>query len=176
MQTVFLFSNSLINYFCIILPMLIMLIMLINYYSNPRNFHKNWRKTWRFEILWLIAVFLLIKILTIRLQIPPLAPFLLTLLPFHCKYLPPFLLLQNVPKSQWRLVLKLTLGPILRLSVRSGNKMKDWIFRIPFPAHIRLKVDSKDYNQHFIKHGKENNSRLWIIFLNKNYKRSTFYI
>ena len=47
---------------------------------------------------------------------------------------------------QGTLVPKLTLGPFLTLSVRIGHKLKDWVLGIP----ARVKVDSKNYNQHFI--------------------------
>ena len=38
---------------------------------------------------------------------------------------------------QGTLVPKLTLGPFLTLSVKNGNKLKDWVFGIP--AYIQSK-------------------------------------
>ena len=58
---------------------------------------------------------------------------------------------------QETLVPKLTLGPFLTLSVRIGHKLKEWVFGIP-ACISRVKVDSKNYNQHFIKHDEDNNS------------------
>ena len=46
----------------------------------------------------------------------------------------------NMPQTSQNsgtLVLKLTLGPFLTLSVRKGHKLKDWVFRIL--AHIESK-------------------------------------
>ena len=48
-------------------------------------------------------------------------------------------------KFQGTLVPKLTLGPFLTLTVRNGPK-------------LRVKVDSKNYNQQINKHHKDNNS------------------
>ena len=41
---------------------------------------------------------------------------------------------------------------------------------------LKVKVDSKNYNQNFIKHDKDNNSLFKTIFLNQNFKRSSFHI
>ena len=55
----------------------------------------------------------------------------------------------------------------LTLSVRNGHILGGWVFRIP--AHIEIKkVDSKNYNQHSIKHDKDNNSQ--NISWNQNHK------
>ena len=40
----------------------------------------------------------------------------------------------------------------------------------------RVKVDSKNYYQHFIKHDEDNNSKSKTVSWNQNYKRSSFYI
>ena len=60
------------------------------------------------------------------------------------------------------------------LSVRNGHKLKYWVFRIP--SHIRVKVYSKNYNQHLVKHDDCNNSHFKTIFWNQNYIMSSFYI
>jgi len=64
----------------------------------------------------------------------------------------------EIQQIQGILVPKLTLGPFLTLSVRNGHILGGWVFRIP--AHIESKkVDSINYNQHSIKHDKDNNSQ-----------------
>ena len=41
---------------------------------------------------------------------------------------------------------------------------------------LRVKVDNKNHNQHYIKPNEDNNSQFKAIFQNQNYKRSSFYI
>jgi len=56
----------------------------------------------------------------------------------------------NMPQTSQNsgtLVLKLTLGPFLTLSVRKGHKLKDWVLGSWLIS--RVKVDNKN-NQHFI--------------------------
>ena len=60
---------------------------------------------------------------------------------------------------QGTLVPKLTLDPSLKLSVKVST----------------IKVDNKNYDQHFIKHDEDNNSQ-FKLFKNQNYNRSSFYI
>ena len=69
-------------------------------------------------------------------------------------------------KSQFQgtLVPKLTLGTNWKTVV-----LGSWLI-------LRVKVDSKNYNQHYIKHHNDNNSEFKTIFLNQNHKRNSFYM
>ena len=40
---------------------------------------------------------------------------------------------------------------------RNGHKLRDWVFGIG--PISRVKADIKNYNQHFIKHDEDNNSK-----------------
>ena len=52
---------------------------------------------------------------------------------------------------------KLTLGPFLTRSVRNEQKIERLGVWDPDP-YPELKIDIKNYNQHFIKHDVDNNS------------------
>ena len=79
---------------------------------------------------------------------------------------------EEFKKIQGTLVPKLILGPFLTLGVRNGHKLKDWVFGSR--SISRVKVENKNYNQHFIKHDEDNNYQ-FKTFLNQNYNRSSFY-
>ena len=47
--------------------------------------------------------------------------------------------------NQGTLVPKLSLGPFLKLSVRNGHKLKDWVFRIP--AYFESKSFDQEHSR-----------------------------
>ena len=73
---------------------------------------------------------------------------------------------------QGTLIPKLTLGPFLTLSVRNGHKLKDW--GLGSRPISRVKVNSKNYNHHFIKHHERQQFRILNYFLKSKIEKNFF--